>query len=155
MVTEGGWQEHPHCGGWHWCWPLRKQPSGKQHVGGHVVSRVVQEEHHLLLKHICQYSRRFKKNQQIVDIVFYYPEFHTRDDLALIRQNKRQKITIGYKLLSDYKLVKSSVPKRKIVYITNIKCNDLKEILLWMGPTSKLGLMSVIWLTQFASETGG
>ena len=55
MVTEGGWQEHPHCGGWHWCWPLRKHQSGKQHLGGHVVSRVVQEEHHPLLKHIYQY----------------------------------------------------------------------------------------------------
>ena len=36
-----------------------------------------------------KYSRRFKKNQQIVDLMFYYPEFHTRDGLALIRQNKR------------------------------------------------------------------
>ena len=38
---------------------------------------------------IYVHSRRFKKNQQIVDLVFYYPEFHTRDDLAIIRQNKR------------------------------------------------------------------
>ena len=35
------------------------------------------------------YSRRFQKNQQIVDVMFYYPEFHTSVGLALIRQNKR------------------------------------------------------------------
>ena len=36
-----------------------------------------------------QDSRRFQKNQQIVDLVFYYPEFDTSVDLALNRQNKR------------------------------------------------------------------
>ena len=34
-------------------------------------------------------SRRIQKNQQIVDLVFYYPEFHTSLDIALSRQNKR------------------------------------------------------------------
>ena len=81
MVTEGGWQEHPHCGGWHWCWPLRKHPSGNQHLGGHVVSRVVQEEHHPLLKHICQYMYIIKyENTKFIIIVVWqidplpYPE---------------------------------------------------------------------------------
>ena len=36
-----------------------------------------------------QDSQRFQKNQQIADLVFYYPEFHTSVDLTLITQNKR------------------------------------------------------------------
>ena len=39
--------------------------------------------------HVYICSRGFQKNQQIVDLVFYYPEFHISVDHALIRQNKR------------------------------------------------------------------
>ena len=72
----------------------------------------------MICRHLCPHAyiysrRRFKKNQQIFDLVFYYPEFHTRDDLA-------QKITIGWSGLQTGQ--KFCTEKKNCLYHSKSEC---------------------------------